>query len=323
MMSAPTPLLVAAAAVFAMISGANDGGSLIAVSVRLPSIRPLAAAGLLALAIVVVPLTLGMEVATTLATGLVDLGEQPGTSLLAAIVVAVAIVTVLTRVGLPTSLTLALIGAIAGVGLGLSLPVDWRRLLAVLAIAALAPVVGALAGFVVLRSLGRLPPGGPANRRIRWMHRGAFTLQCIAYAANDGQKMLALLALAVGGSVGAVRLGWPHLVALAALFSLGLALGVRRVAATVSGGIMLARPTHVVAAELSSAGAVLGSSMLGAPVSMTQSILGGLVGSGVSEGYGRIRWQIAGRVGMAWVLTLPTALLLAMALSTSLREVWP
>ena len=84
-------------------------------------------------------------------------------------------------------------------------------------------------------------------------------------------------------------------------------------AGTLATGVLIARPFHVVSAELSAGVAVLGSTALGAPVSMTQSVTGGLVGSGASEGLTRIRWKIALRVGVAWVVTLPAATAIAVA----------
>jgi inorganic phosphate transporter, PiT family len=52
---------------------------------------------------------------------------------------------------------------------------------------------------------------------------------------------------------------------------------------------------------------VLGTGAVGAPVSMTQAVAGGLVGAGGTRGWSRVRWRAAAQLGVAWVLTLPTA----------------
>ena len=52
---------------------------------------------------------------------------------------------------------------------------------------------------------------------------------------------------------------------------------------------------------------VLGTGALGSPVSMTQAIAGGLVGSAIDRGMGSIRWQTAAHLVAAWLVTLPSA----------------
>ena len=58
-------------------------------------------------------------------------------------------------------------------------------------------------------------------------------------------------------------------------------------------------------AELASSVAVLSTASLGMPVSMTQSVAGGLAGTGASEGGRRVRWQFTVPLMTAWLVTLP------------------
>lgn len=315
-----TVLLIGAALGFAIVNGANDGGALVATGLKVPSLSPFAAIAMLAAALVVAPLVLGTQVAATLATGLVPFqdpaGALPGrVVLLVAVVTAVAVVGGLSWRGLPTSLTLSLVGGIAGAGLGAGLPVSWSVLALVLAVGLAAPAVGAMAGFLLSRMAGLVPVRGPVAGHIRAAHVGAFGLQCLAYAANDGQKMLAVLAVATGGvaggGMGTVQLTLGELLLLAALFTVGLLAGLGPAASTLGAGILAARPPDAVAAELSSAGAVLASAAVGAPVSMTQSVAAALVGAGMSQGYRRVRWRAAGRLALAWLVTLPASAVLA------------
>lgn len=321
-----TVLLLAVAAGFAVVNGANDGATLIAAGLKVPALPPLGAISLLAVALVAAPLALGTPVATTLAARLVSFESEPGaiagsTGLLLAVVTAVVVVTVLARRGLPTSLTLALVGGITGVGLGGGLRVSWATF-ALVAVAGLAaPLLGTLGGFALARLSALVPVRSDVTRRIQRIHAGGFALQSLAYAMNDGQKMLAVTAIALSAagvdtvSGGRVVLGWMVLVAIAALFSVGLVGGLRRIAGTLGGALLRARPSDAVAAELSSATVVLASATVGAPVSMTQSVAGALVGSGMSVSYRRVRWRAAGRLGLAWVITLPVSTVLAAALA--------
>lgn len=323
-MGAETVALLVAALGFAVVNGLNDGAALVATGLKVPALPPLAAIAMLAGALVVAPVVIGTQVAATLANRLVSFGHGGGDitgeiGLLIAVLTAVAVVVVLSRRGLPTSLTLALVGGIAGAGLGGGLAVSLPTLALVLAAGLAAPLVGASAGFVLSRLAGMLPVRGRVGRRIKTAHVAAFALQSLAYAANDGQKMLAVFAVATGsvasGSGEGVTVPVLALALLAVLFTVGVVAGLRPAATTLSAEIVAARPPDAVAAELSSAGAVLASAAVGAPVSMTQSIAAALVGAGMSYGYRRVRWRAAGRLILAWLVTLPASAALAAALA--------
>jgi PiT family inorganic phosphate transporter len=219
-------------------------------------------------------------------------------------------VVVLSARGLPTSLTLATIGGITGAGLGSGQPVALRTVGLVLLLAAVAPILGGLVAFALAHASRRTTARQGAGRLVRLLHRLGFGLLAIAYGANDGQKMLAVavLALGLGGRTWSV----PLVVSVTALlFVFGTLLGVRRMAGTVSTGVLPARPLNAVTAELSAGGTVLATGLFGAPVSMTQAITGALVGCGITEGRRRVRWRAVAEVGMAWVVTLPAALAVA------------
>jgi PiT family inorganic phosphate transporter len=305
-------LLFAAAGAFAMVSGANDGGALVSSGMQLRSVSLIGAIGMVALALVMVPLLLGTGVATTLATALLEPqgGTEARLAFVVAVVAAVVVVAALTRSGVPTSLTLALIGGIAGAAVGFGLTVEWRTVGVVLLIALLAPLAGGVLAWGLIRPLRHLPLRS-STARLAWGHRLAYSAQCVAYAANDGQKALAILAIAAGTATPRVTPRLDHLVVLAALFSVGLILGVRRVAAKLARAVAPVRPLEAVSVEAGSAMAVLCCTALGAPVSMTQSISGALVGAGLSHGFGRVRWQGVTQVAIAWIVTLPAAAALA------------
>lgn len=312
--------LLAFAAVFAVVTGANDGGSLLAAGLKLVSMR-VAAAGVVVVAFVAAgPLVFGTRVATTFAHHLVAFsGSHAQAALLVAVLAAIVVAATLTVGGLPTSLTLAVIGAIAGSGFGYGLPVSWRSTGLVLAVGMAAPLAGAGLAYAIGRLLWVVPVRASAARVLRRWHRVAFGLQCLAYSVNDGQKMLAVFALAAGATAGSVAAASWHLLAIAGLFALGMLLGLPRIARSLDSGVLAVRASHVVAAELAAAGAVLGTAAAGLPVSMTQALAGGLVGAGVSEGYGRVRWDAAGRILLAWIFTLPASFALGAAVSGALR----
>ncbi|ROR73139.1 inorganic phosphate transporter [Bogoriella caseilytica] len=304
-MPAETTLVLLALA-FVVITGVNDGGAILAPGLRVPGLGVVRGLLVLTACVMTIPWLTSGVVAHTLADTIVEPGPLGATALAIGFVMAVIVVVVLTRRGLPTSLSLAVIGGAAGAGWGLGAPVAWTQVGWVLSIAALAPIVG-----MALALLGSTLWHALRPRRylsaMTWGHRGAFTLQCVAYGANDGQKILVLL-LAAGLAGADGRLSWWWYPILGVGFAGGTMLGLPRMAHSVGSGILASRPAHVVTGEFAAATAVLGSSALGAPVSMTQVIVGALLGAGIKESYRKIRWRVVRSLALAWLLTLPLAM---------------
>lgn len=302
----PVEVLVGVAIVFAFVTGANDGGALIAPGLRVPSLSVLVSLGMLTAALVAYPLLIGSAVAETMLSSIVSPESAGMTALVTGFIVAVVVAGLLAWAGLPTSLTLAVIGGIAGAGLGAGLAVTWTTVGRVLAIGVVAPLAGAALAFGgswiwwVLRNM-------PYLLTMRWTHGTAYAAQCVAYGANDGQKMLVLF-MAAGLTTGrGTSVEWWMYVVMAAAFAAGAGWGLPRMVRSVGTGILSTRPTHTVTAEFAAAVSVLGSASAGAPVSMTQSVAGGMLGAGVHESYRRVRWQVVRNLALAWALTLPTS----------------
>jgi inorganic phosphate transporter, PiT family len=313
-----TALLVAAA-LFCVVTGANDGAAVVAMSGRISPALVLPATLVLTGVVALVPLA-SSEVAVTLARRLVGFEGGAGPlGALVAIVAALAVVAWLTLRGEPTSLTLAIVGALTGAGLGWGEPVAWGLLGSVLVIAAVAPFVAAALASTLTGLAARLRPRGPLRQRIERAHRVAFGLQALAYAGNDGQKMLAVAALTAPALIAAERPSALGSAVIAALFLVGTVVGLGTVARTLGGAVLPVRPTTAVTAEASAGLAVAASAALAAPVSMTQAVTGGILGSNVQSNFRGIRWQAVARIGRAWVLTLPVAFAVAAGASALLR----
>ncbi len=132
-----------------------------------------------------------------------------------------------------------------------------------------------------------------------------------ARGLNDTPKILAILvsahALGVHDGIGLVAL------AMAA----GGILAARRVAHTMAHGITGMNHGQGFTANLVTATLVAVASPLGMPVSTTHVSCGALFGIGAVNG--EARWRVIGQIFLAWVTTLPMAMLLAavVALLTS------
>lgn len=301
-------VLAIAAGCFAFACGVNDGGALVALGLRLPVLRPLTAIVVLSVFVVIAPLLVGTTVASTLAQKLVPFsGPDQQVAVLIAIVASLAVVAVLVHLRVPTSLTLSTIGALVGAGLGFGFPVSWPTVGVVMVAGMVGPLVGAGIALGIMTALRALPVGDGGPRLVRGLHLVGYSAACIAYGANDGQRMLAVFALSAA-STPQVETGSWQLAMIAAIFAIGAVPGMYRYSGTLGSDLVPARPHDAAIAELGGAGASFGGVLVGVPLSMTQAITGGIVGSAAMRGWRRVRWTRTSRLIAAWLLTLPSAL---------------
>jgi PiT family inorganic phosphate transporter len=314
-------LLIIAAFAFALITGANDGASLIALNLGSRAMRPLTALLILTGAVAFGPLILGTAVASTLAIGLTRFSASGGSdALLLALIVTVAVMAAWSRLGLPSSVTQALTGAIIGIGIGRGLPVDGAAVIRVLVILALAPIAAGLLGMVAALLLERTRPAHNMRRHLGRLQAVSFGAQCAGYAANDAQKMVAVAAIAFGLiRANGVEAILPVQLLIAGAFFVGTCIGVAGLGGRIT-KLLPAHPLQPVSAGFASASVVIGSALAGSPVSMAQAQTSALVGSEtVLESYRRVRWEQAGRILSVWFTTLPTAIAAAALVGLATR----
>jgi PiT family inorganic phosphate transporter len=321
-------LLVAVTVFMALISGINDGGVLLAFAVRYPQVRLGWFLAILSACLVIAPMILGTSVARTLVSGLFTGQNDTEIAFLVAVSVALAVVVLLSRKGVPTSMTLALVGSLSGAAAGSGVGVSWGAVGRVLVLGAAAPLIGALASSLTGRVLGVRAVTRRTPRTFQVLHVSAFTAQCLAYAVNDGQKMLAVAAVAAGGlggsSVlldpgGSIWLLMAVMAAITMLFCIGMLISLRVITPKFASGLAVLRPIDAVSAEVIGAAAVFGSSLAGAPVSATQTLAGAVIGTAASKGARRVRWDSASRIGVAWLVTLPATAAIAFVATLPVR----
>jgi PiT family inorganic phosphate transporter len=97
-------------------------------------------------------------------------------------------------------------------------------------------------------------------------------------------------------------------VSCALAISLGTYIGGWRVIRTMGKGLIEIESPQGMAAESSSAATILLSAHYGYSLSTTQVATGSILGSGVGK-RAEVRWNVAGRMVIAWLVTLPSAAL--------------
>ncbi len=99
------------------------------------------------------------------------------------------------------------------------------------------------------------------------------------------------------------------IVSCALAISLGTYIGGWRVIRTLGKGLVEIDSRQGMAAESSSASVILLSSHFGYSLSTTHVATGSILGTGLGRKGAEVRWNVAGRMAIAWVVTLPSAAL--------------
>ncbi len=307
-------LVVVTALAFDFTNGFHDTANAMATSIATKALRPKAAV-LLSAVLNVVGAFLSLAVAATIATGIVDQDAVTLSVVFAGLCGGIIWNLVTWYLGLPSSSSHAIIGGLIGsviVAAGME-GVLWTGVLSKVVIPAfIAPVAAGLVATVgtwLVYRITRGVPGGKRSTEFRWGQIGSASLVSLAHGTNDAQKTMGivLLALIAGGELPADA-GVPTwvIIACAGAIGLGTYLGGWRVIRTLGKGLVDIEPPQGLAAETSSATVILVSSHFGYPLSTTHVASGSILGSGVGRRT-QVRWGVARRMVVAWLVTLPAA----------------
>ncbi len=308
-------IVVATALAFDFTNGFHDTANAVATAVSTRAISPRNAVTLAAL-LNFAGAFISLEVAATVAKGIVEADFVTTTIVFAGLIGAIAWNLITWYFGLPSSSSHALIGGVAGAALVAegTRAIQGQGLLEKVMIPALiAPLLAfAAAGLAILiayRIVGRLRPG-PVNRGYRAGQIATSALFSLAHGTNDAQKTMGIITLALiaNGSLGAdadVPL-WV-IVSAATAIALGTYAGGWRIIRTMGSRIIKMDPAQGFSAQGAGAAVVLTASHLGFPLSTTHVISGGVMGAGAARRLSAVRWGVAGNIFAAWILTVPAA----------------
>lgn len=219
---------------------------------------------------------------------------------------------------LPSSSSHALLGGFAGAavakaGFGsLDLPFLGRTALFIV----VSPVLGLVLGGATMRLLMTLF-GKRSPRFVDQVFRRGQLLSAALYSlghgGNDAQKTMGIITAALIATGHLSRHGqarsvplWVVLACHAAM-ALGTMTGGWRIVRTLGMGVAKLQPVGGFAAETSGAATLFIATKLGIPVSTTHTIAGAIMGVGSVTKLSAVRWGVANRMLIAWLLTIPCA----------------
>ena len=316
-------IVVLTALAFDFTNGFHDTGNAMATSIATGALKPKTAVALSA-SLNLVGAFLSVEVARSVGSGIVNLDRidvtTDGSALMLIVftgLVGGILWNVLTwLLGLPSSSSHALFGGLIGsaiVAIGFD-GVQWMGVLSKIIVpAVLSPVIAAIVAATGTWLVYRIAAPVADDRKHGGFRKGQVataSLMSLAHGTNDAQKTMGVifLALVASGTLSnddAIPLWVKASCAIA--IALGTYLGGWRIIRTLGKGIVEVDTPQGVAADGASAAIILTSSHFGMALSTTHVASGSILGSGLGRKGAEVRWSVAGRMVVAWLITLPAA----------------
>jgi inorganic phosphate transporter, PiT family len=322
-------LIILVALTFDFLNGFHDAANSIATVVSTRVLSPQKAVLWAAFFNFVAAFVLGTHVAKTMGKGMIDLDVVTREVILSGLIGAITWNLVTWYYGLPVSSSHALIGGYAGAAVAKAGPAaillsGWTKTLIFIV---LAPLIGAFLGFFLMVSVTwifrRWHPFrlDQTFRRLQLVSAGLYSL---GHGGNDAQKTMGIITgLLVSSGVLAkfeVPL-WVILISHAAI-ALGTMFGGWRIVKTMGTKITKLQPVGGFCAETSGAITLIGTTLLGIPVSTTHTITGAIIGVGATRRLSAVKWGVAGTIVWAWVLTIPLSAAVAAVMYFALRPLF-
>ena len=313
-------VVIVLAVIFDYVNGFHDTANAIATSVATRALSPRHAI-LMATAFNFIGAFAGTAVAKTIGSGLVDDQTTTQAIVMAALIGAIAWDLITWWFAVPSSSSQALVGGLLGATI---IAAGWGALNIpgivgkVIIPGLTSPIIGFVVAFLLMLALywtfqkARRKPMARAFRRLQV---GSAAYMAFAHGSNDAQKTMGIITLALF-SAGVIATNdvppWVIVVSATAL-SLGTAVGGWRIMHTMGQRVAVLEPVHGFAAETTAASVLVVTAHFGMPVSTTHVISSAIMGVGSARGAKGVRWGVARRILLAWVVTIPAAAIISAA----------
>jgi PiT family inorganic phosphate transporter len=314
--------LIAIALAFDFLNGRNDAANSIATIVSTRVLTPRYAVVWAAFFNFVAFLVFGLNVASTVGKGIISPDAIADQVIFGALMGAISWNITTGYLGIPSSSSHALIGGLVGSGVahvGIH-AIVWDGLGKTAAAIVLSPMLGlVLALLLVLIVSWLFARAIPSHADVifRRMQLVSASLYSLGHGGNDAQKTMGIIAalLAAHSQVpgGAFEVPFWVVISCNGAMALGTLLGGWRIVRTMGSRITRLTPMQGVCAETAGSITLFIATGLGIPVSTTHTITGAIVGVGAARRASAVRWNVAQRIVIAWVITMPAAALIGAA----------
>ncbi|NJC87702.1 MAG: inorganic phosphate transporter [Desulfuromonas sp.] len=309
--------VITAALVFDYVNGFHDTANAIATSV---STRALSVRTAITIAAVLnfAGAMASTAVAKTIGKGIVDPGAITQMVVLAGVLGAILWNLITWYFGLPSSSSHAIIGGMIGAviahaGFGHLQMAGLQKIILALI---LSPIFGTFMGFafmvIFLWAFRNKAPYG-VSKGFRRCQVVTAAMMSFSHGTADAQKSMGIITMALlsYGTIQTFEVPMWVKLACALAMALGTAAGGWRIIKTVGRDFVKLQPVNGFSVDASASSVILIASLFGMPTSTTHVVTSSILGVGLSKRMSAVNWKIAGRILIAWVLTIPASAVVA------------
>lgn len=308
--------IIAIALLFDFLNGMNDAANSIATVVSTKVLSPRVAVLWAAFFNFAAAFGFGVAVAKTIGKGIVDPSIVTPEFILAALIGAIVWTHLCTHYGYPISVSHALIGGLAGAGLfkaGIA-ALNVEGITKVVIFIFLSPSIGLVVAFLLMVIVTWLFKDWNVRRVDKFFRVGQLVSSAaysLGHGTNDAQKTMGIITILLYSTGyfqgGEMYVPWWVIITAHSAIGLGTLMGGWKVIGTLGVKLTHLKPVGGFCAEGAGSLVLLGTAIAGIPVSTTHTIAGSIMGVGATKRLSAVRWGIAGKIIIAWVLTIPTS----------------
>jgi PiT family inorganic phosphate transporter len=322
--------LILVALVFDFLNGFHDSANAISTVVSTRVLSPKYAVLWAAFFEFAAVFFVGVQVANTIGTGIINPTSVDDSLILSALCGAIIWNIITWYFGLPSSSSHALIGGLIGAGLmegGISVLV-WSGIIKTAVFVVLSPAIGLILGLgmmILVLNINRYSNVAKADKLFRKLQLVSCAIYSMGHGTNDAQKTMGIIAIILysHGLLGETfYIPFWVIITCYTVIALGIMSGGWRIVKTMGTKITKLQPIGGFCAETAAAISIIGASIAGIPVSTTHTITGAIVGVGSTRRLTAVRWGVAGNIVWAWILTIPMAALISAAIHVATHIIW-
>jgi PiT family inorganic phosphate transporter len=261
----------------------------------------------------------GHNVAKTIGRGLVTPSLVNEYVILAALLGAIAWNIITWYFGIPSSSSHALMGGLGGAAImrvGFS-SIIWSGWIKTLIFIVVAPMLGMVLGFgmmMLLMWMFHKHPSSKINGVFRKLQLVSAAFYSLGHGANDAQKTMGIITILLINAQLIQTSGpddfpikWWIIIPCYTAISMGTMFGGWRIVKTMGQKVTKLKPVGGFCAETAGAFTLLITAFSGIAVSTTHTITGAIMGVGATKRMSAVKWGLAGKIVIAWVITIPVS----------------
>ena len=269
----------------------------------------------------------GQRVTHTIAKGIVpiDLLDPKLVSIgaLASLLAASLWITIATYFKLPVSTTHSIVGAVLGFGLATASQgyitlsqIKWSTMVKIVLSWIISPIAGGILGFIIFYLIKTFLLQKFEVNKVENVFKYLQVLTACYVAFAHGSNDVANATGPIAACLGYMGKAVPVWILVIGGFGivLGIATWGYKVIETIGEKITGLTHTRGFAAQFSTATTVLCASYLGMPISTTHTIVGSVIGVGLTGGLASVDLRVVGRIIASWISTVPVVVALAIAI---------